>query len=67
MNLYPEKAHISTEIIMDGRILHENLKRLGLDLEWLDKKLKKQKYKSAKEIFLGLCDKNNSLTLFPKD
>ena len=65
VNITPEKAQICTEVIMDGRILHENLKRLGLDLVWLDKQLKKQKYDNAKEIYLGICDKNNNLTLFP--
>ena len=65
MNITPEKTEICTEIIMDGRIMHENLKRLGLDLTWLDKQLKKQKYDNAKEIYLGICDKNNNLTLFP--
>ena len=65
MNITPEKAEIYTEIIMDGCILHENLKRRGLDLVWLDKQLKKQKYNSAKEIYLGICDKSNNLTLFP--
>lgn len=65
MNITPEKAEICTEIIMDGRILDENLKRLGLDLIWLDKQLKEQNYNSAKEIYLGICDKNNKLTLFP--
>lgn len=65
MNITPEKTEIYTEIIMDGRILEENLKRLGLDLTWLDKQLKKQKYDNAKEIYLGICDKNNNLTLFP--
>ena len=67
MNITPEKAELCTEIIMDGRILHENLKRLGLDLTWLDKQLKKQKYDNAKEIYLGICDKNNNLTLFPSN
>ena len=65
MKIAPEKAEICTEVIMDGRILHENLKRLGLDLTWLDKQLKKQKYDHSKEIYLGICDKNNNLTLFP--
>ena len=64
VNITPEKAGICTEIIVDGRILHENLKRLGLDLTWLDKQLKEQKYNNAKEIYLGICDKNNNLTLF---
>ena len=65
MNITPEAASICTEVIMDGRVLHENLKRLGLDLIWLDKQLKTQKYGSAKEIYLGICDKNNNLSLFP--
>jgi len=64
MNLTPPKESISTELIMDGRILEENLKRMGLNLTWLKKQLESQGYKSAKEIFLGVCDENNKLSLF---
>lgn len=67
MNITPEREKIDTEVIMDGRILHENLKRLGLDLTWLDKQLKQQKYDSAKEIYLGLYDQNNKLSLYPTE
>ena len=64
MNLQPKPNSISTEVIMDGRILDENLRRMGLDAKWLKKQLREQGYKSANEIFLGLCDKDNKLTLF---
>lgn len=64
MNLSPNPEYISTEVIMDGKILTENLKRMGLDSVWLEKQLKNQGYKNAKEIFLGLCDENKQLTLF---
>ena len=64
MNIIPPAESNDTEVIMDGRILEGNLKRLGLDLVWLDKELKRQGYKNAKEIFLGICDNNNQLTLF---
>lgn len=64
MNISPEKASICTEIIMDGQILHENLKRMGFNLEWLEKQLKNQRYNSQREVFLGICDQNNKLTLF---
>lgn len=64
MKLNPKQDLISTEIIMDGRILDGNLKRMGLDLTWLNKQLKAQGYRNAKEIYLGLCDKDNQLTLF---
>lgn len=65
MKKVPPSEGICTEVIMDGRILKENLERLGLDIEWLDKQIKQQKYKSAKEIFLGICDKNKKVTFFP--
>ena len=64
MELHPEPDYINTEIIMDGRIMGENLKRIGLDLKWLEKQIKAQGYHDAKEIFLGLCDNNNRLSLF---
>lgn len=64
MNIIPPAETINTEVIMDGRILEENLKRLGLNIDWLNKELKCQGYKNAKEIFLGVCDNNNELTLY---
>lgn len=67
LNISPKKEKISTEIIMDGKILHGNLKKLGLDLTWLDKQLKEQKYNNPKEIYLGICDHDNNISLFPKE
>lgn len=64
MNLVPPPETINTEVIMDGRIMDENLKRMGLNTNWLQKQLECQGYKSAKEIFLGICDDNHQLTLF---
>lgn len=64
MNIIPPPESINTEVIMDGRILDENLERLGLDINWLNKELNCQGYKNAKEIFLGICDDNSNLTLF---
>lgn len=67
MAIEPKEAHISTEVIMDGRILEGNLKRMGLDLIWLDKQLKDQGYKSAEEVLLGVCDNENKLTLYAEE
>lgn len=65
MNLKPKTEHIGTEVIMDGRIIGDNLNRKGLDETWLKNELKEQGYKSAKEIFLGICGENNQLNLYP--
>lgn len=67
MNLTLEPEYISAEVIMDGRILEENLERMGLDAKWLENQVKSQGYKNAKEIFLGLCDRNKKLTLYKSE
>ena len=64
LNLSPAPETICTEVIMDGRILDENLKRMGLNIEWLQKRLTEQGYKSAEEVFLGICGENHALTLY---
>ena len=64
MDITPPPEYIPTEIIMDGRIMGENLKRRGLDLTWLQKQLEEQGYSKAEEIYLGVCDNNNKLSLF---
>ena len=64
LNLSPAPEFIHTEVIMDGRILGENLKRMGLDDKWLQKQLNAQGYKKTEEVFLALCDENNQLTVF---
>ena len=64
LNIVPPPESINTELIMDGRILHENLKRMGLDINWLNTELKCQGYKNAKQIILGICDDNHKLMLF---
>ena len=64
MHLSPAPASICAEIIMDGRILGENLRRMGLDDKWLSKQLADQGFKTAGDIFLGVCDRNHQLTLF---
>lgn len=67
MNLVPSPETISTEVIMDGRILDGNLKRMGLDSRWLEKELAVQGYQTPKQIFLGICDGDHQLTLFASE
>ena len=51
----PAKAtHIGVEVIMDGRVMKENLERLGRDVKWLDLRLKTEGKGDAGSIFLGV-------------
>lgn len=66
LDLNPDQELIFTELIMDGRILEDNLHRMGLDRTWLDKQLKQRHISSAKEVFLAVCDRNLKFVLFEK-
>ena len=60
-----QPTHIGIEIIMDGRIMGENLSRMGRDENWLNSHLKAQGYKDAKEILLAIYhQEDDQLTLY---
>ena len=67
MNLAPEQELLFTELIMDGRILDDNLKRMGLDLTWLDKQLKQRHISSPQDVFMAVCDRNLKFVLYEKN
>lgn len=64
LNLVPEQELLFTELIMDGRILEGNLKRMGLDLTWLDKQLQQNHIHSPKEVFLAVCDRDLNFIIY---
>lgn len=66
LDLNLDQELIFAELIMDGRILEDNLHRMGLDRTWLDKQLKQRHISSAKEVFLAVCDRNLKFVLFKK-
>lgn len=68
LKLTPKAAHIGVEVIMDGRIMGENLSRVGRDENWLKKQLRAQRHKDEKEIFLGVYrPEEDKLTLYPNE
>lgn len=66
LGLAPEQELLFTELIMDGRILDDNLKRMGLNLTWLNEQLKQLKVHSAEEVFLAVCDRNLKFVIYKK-
>ena len=78
LSLSPSQAMVFTELIMDGRILHadsqqltqelmrilhDNLKRMGRDLTWLERQLQQHRVE-AKDVFLALCDQNGKFVVY---
>ena len=68
LNLTVKTARIGIEVIMDGRIMGENLSRMGRNEKWIEKQIKSQGFKNEKEIFLGIYHaEENNLTLYPNE
>lgn len=66
LKIAAKPAYIGIELIMDGRVMGENLTRLGRDVKWLEEQISMQGYKSVKEIFLGIYRKEtDAMTLYP--
>lgn len=64
MNLSPEQEQIVTTVIMDGKVIKENLRLTGHDEQWLMDKIKEHGFASPKDIFLGLCDSKGQFAAY---
>ena len=65
VGLVPEAAEIGTELIMDGKIMTENLKRCGQNEIWLEKKLGEAGCR-ASDTFLAIYRKSDGeLQIYP--
>ena len=67
MKLSPQQETILSEVIMDGRVLGENLHRMGLDEKWLARQLRSQGIDGPQSVFLALCDREKHLSCYPMD
>ena len=61
LNLQNSEAGISNELIFDGIVMNQNLKKANLDREWLDQTLKQQGLASPSQVFLMTIDDAGTL------
>ncbi|MBP5427094.1 MAG: DUF421 domain-containing protein [Clostridiales bacterium] len=61
MNIPTEYEGIPFPLVIDGKIIDLNLKKLNLSKEWLDKELKKFKIESYKDAFFVSLESNGNL------
>lgn len=54
-------------VIDDGRILHENLKRMGYNENWLNNQLKLRKITSAKDVYILSVEKSGKIYFTKKE
>lgn len=67
MQLKINKEGMCANVIIDGKIMYENLKSIHKDEKWLKKQLKVQGYSSFSNILLSTVDINEKLVVYEKD
>ena len=66
MQLTLQEENLSVSLILDGFILHDNLKAVGFNETWLEKQLNAQSYADAASIALAAYD-GTTLSIFPRE
>ena len=66
MNITANQEKLSFTVVLDGHIMEENLKFSGNNKKWLENELQKQKIGNVKDVFIALCDGNNTLSVYKK-
>lgn len=66
LKLTPPKEKPLVNIIIDGKILPDNLKFIGKDEKWVEKQLNVQGVSKVSDVFLGICDNKNNLIIYVK-
>lgn len=61
MKVKVTSSGIDKDIIIDGIVIDENLKNIGLDKEWLKSELNKQNIKEISEVFYAGVDNTQKL------
>ena len=60
LGITPEYEGIPYDLIVDGKIMYENLKKIGKDYKWLEKQIKNF-YAKPQEILLATIDGKNQI------
>ncbi|HOS69789.1 MAG TPA: DUF421 domain-containing protein [Bacillota bacterium] len=61
MNIKTQIQHLPVTVIIDGRIISDNLYKIGLSNNWLANELKKYKIKSARDVFFAYLNPEKKL------
>lgn len=67
MNIDVKKSSLVSNLVIDGKVMENNLKMIGKDINWLLNKLKRQGYDSFDNILLVTCCDKEEITIYEKN
>lgn len=65
MSLSLPEDELAAAVVIDGKIMHENLKTMSKEENWLRDELSRQDYSQIKDVFLATLTRSGTLTVFP--
>ena len=66
INIQPKQDMIMANIMLDGDVCEDNLKRMGKDKTWLQKEIKRHKITEQSDIFLATLDRDDNVAFYTK-
>lgn len=66
LNLSAQQDYMVANVILDGKIMEENLRHTGNDEKWLKNQIKGQGAENVEDVLLATCDTSNQVTVFLK-
>lgn len=67
MKFNVNKASLCANVVIDGKIMKNNLKNIGKDVKWFNKELKKRNIESLEDIILITVDDNYNMVIYNKN
>ena len=58
-NITPDFEGMTYDLVLDGRIMHDNLKKIGKDYKWLTKQINKFGYSPEKALIATINEKGD--------
>lgn len=66
LGIAPAQDTLVANVIIDGKIMKQNLKHTGKNEKWLIDQLKAKNIKDISDVFLATCDLNNKVHVFKR-
>lgn len=66
LNIKPTQDLLVANVIIDGKIMYDNLRHTGKNDKWIMSQLKANDVTEVTDVFLATCDSNNKLQVYKK-
>ena len=66
LQLSPAQENLVANLIIDGKVMEENLRHTGKNIQWLDKELHRQGIKNIQDVFLATYDLKRKVSVYTR-